>query len=77
MIVHNASSDPVSTVRLLAVLESGSWGPQLLGTLQPSQTVTLAARVASTMGPDANAIVRFFDIEERPLDRQHSVVRCA
>jgi hypothetical protein len=66
-IVHNASSDPVSKIRLKVVVGESTWGPQLLGTLQPSQTITLTARIV-TKGPsaDVNAFVRFYDIEEHP-----------
>jgi hypothetical protein len=67
LVVLNGSTDPISKVRLKIVGGDAVWGPQLVGNVAPGNQVTLIARLITSRDTDnADAFVRFVDIEGRP-----------
>jgi hypothetical protein len=63
----NSSADPITKARLKLIVGDATWGPQLLGTIGPWQQVRLTARlITSDSSDNANAFLRFLDVEARP-----------
>lgn len=64
--ITNSSPDPISKVRLKIVAGDATWGPQLFGTVYPYAQVLVTARLVTEVDSDnANAFLRFLDVENR------------
>ena len=61
-VATNASVDPIFKARIKIVSDDERWGPQLVGTLAPGQSIEVTARIF-TRSPNFNGQVRFVDVE--------------
>lgn len=60
--VTNAGVEPVRKARLKVLMGDAVWGPQLVGTITPGQSVRLTARLLTTADEaNTDGLVRFTD----------------